>query len=60
MEEIGKEVNNMLTQRDLTEFITITKKVTDLIDDPKLKEAFIEYSRYIALMIKWAHKDTGW
>ena len=50
----------MLTQIDLTEFITITKKVTDLIDDPKLKEAFIEYSRYIALMIKWAHKDTGW
>ena len=41
----------MLTQRDLREFITITKKVTDLIDEPKLKEAFIEYSKHIALMI---------
>jgi len=49
----------MLTKRDLTEFLTITKKVTDLIDDPKLKEAFIEYSRYIALMISWAHNDMG-
>lgn len=49
----------MLTQRDLREFITITKKVTDLIDDPELKEAFIEYSKHIALMIDWANKGVG-
>jgi len=41
----------MLTQRDLVEFATITKKVTDLIDNTELKVAFIEYSKYIALMI---------
>ena len=41
----------MLTEKDLVEFIAVTKKVTDLIDDPELKEAFIKYSRYVALMI---------
>lgn len=47
----------MLTQRNLTEFLIITKKVTDLIDNQELKEAFIEYSKHIALMIDWANKD---
>lgn len=41
----------MLTEKDLSEFLAVTKKVTDLIDNTELKVAFIEYSKYIALMI---------
>lgn len=49
----------MFTQKDLSEFLIITKKVTDLIDEPELKEAFIEYSKYVALMISRSHNDIG-